>query len=211
MRFPVILAALLVLASAAPTLAHVEVFPTTAPVGEAQTFTIRVPSEGRDTIGLRVTFPDNVSVFSFRPPGSGFVVEPLRGENGELSGARYRGGRFGPDTHEEFEVIATPQEAGTAVWRVEQQLADGTSALWTGPPETGDENSAEPAAGAPGPAAAIEITSDPIAAEGGGSGSDGDADAALWLALIAAALAAGALILGGLLWASRPMELPKDD
>jgi hypothetical protein len=211
MRRIAILVAFFALVSASSALAHIEVFPTSAPVGEAQTFTIRVPSEGRDTTGIRVTFPDNVSVFSFRPPGSGFEVEPVRGENGELNGVRYRGGSFGADTHEEFEVIATPQEPGTAIWRVEQQLADGTSVLWTGPPETEGASAGEPGQGEPGPAAAIEITAEPIAAESAGSGSSADADAALWLALIAAGLAVAALLVGGLLWASRPMELPKDD
>lgn len=211
MRLTGLLVALFVLLAASPALGHVEVFPRQAAVGEAQTFTIRVPSEGRDTVGIRVTFPDNVSVFSLRPPGSGFDVEPLRGESGQLNGARYRDGRFGPDTHEEFEVLGTPQEVGTAVWRVEQQLSDGTSVLWTGPPETGDGGAAEPEEGAPGPAAAIEITAETVPVEGAGSGSDGDADAALWLALIAAGLAAAALVLGGLLWASRPMQLPEDE
>ncbi|MDH3227484.1 MAG: DUF1775 domain-containing protein [Thermoleophilia bacterium] len=211
MRGIAILTAIFALLSAGPALAHIEVFPTSAPVGEAQTFTIRVPSEGRDTTGIRMTFPDNISVFSFRPPGSGFAVEPLRGANGELNGVRYRGGSFGPDTYEEFEVIATPQEPGAAIWRVEQQLADGTTVLWTGPPESEGESAGEPSEGEPGPAAAIEITAEPVAEPGIGPGSSGDADAAMWLALIAAGLAAGALIVGGLLWASRPMELPKDD
>jgi hypothetical protein len=204
-----VLAVLLALLGTTPALAHIEVIPSSAPVGEAQTFTIRVPSEGRDTVGVRVTFPDNVSVFSFRPPGSGFAVEPRRGANGELSGVHYRGGRFGPDTHEDFEMIATPQEVGTAVWRVEQQLSDGTSALWTGPPESDEAGGGEPPEGAPGPAAAIEITAEAAEATGG-SGSSEDADAALWLAVIAAGLAVAALVLGGLLWASRPMDLPED-
>ena len=194
---------------ATPALAHIEVLPTRAVVGEAQPFTIRVPSEGRDTVAITITFPANVTVFSLRPAGSGFRTEPLLGPTGELAGARYTGGRFGASTHEDFEVLGTPGETGLATWRVQQRLADGTTVDWTGPPETEGEPVGEPAEGEPGPAAAIEIVDGPLPADdGGGSDEDG---AALWLALIAAGLAIIALVVAGLLWASRPMTLPEDD
>ena len=200
---------------AAPAVAHVEVFPEKVPAGEPTTFTIRVPNEAtaegaRTTTGVRVAFPDSVTVFSFRPPGSGFTVEPILGDNNQLTGVDYTGGRYeGERTYEDFELVGTAQNPGLAVWRVEQFLDDGSSALWTGPPEVDGVEAPEPEPNAPGPAAAIEIVPAGELAEGGKGGGT-DSNAGLWLALIAAGLAVAALLLGGLLWSSRPMDLPTD-
>jgi len=213
-----LLALIALLALAAPATAHVEVFPTTVPIGEPTTFTIRVPNEAgpdgpRATTGVRVTFPDSITVFSFRSPGSGFSITPLISASNELNGVDYRGGRFvGERTFEDFELVGTAQEAGQAVWRVEQLLDDGTSVLWTGPPEGDGDATGEPEADGPGPAPAIDVVAsgESVDESTAGGGGGGDSGAALWLALIAAGLAGAALLLGGFLWSSRPMDLPED-
>jgi periplasmic copper chaperone A len=197
-------------------LAHVEVQPVEAVVNEQQQFRIRVPTEGDvATQGVEVTFPDSVVVASFGGPPTGWSLEVVEDANERISGAIYRGGEIPPGQYGEFTLLATPNEVGTTVWRVEQILANGSMKLWTGPPEQpGDVRVEEP--GAPGPAAAVEVVEQPTpAAVAGGSGEpagDGDDtnDAAVWLGLIAIVLAIGALVAAGLLWTRRPMDLPPD-
>jgi uncharacterized protein YcnI len=197
-------------------LAHVEVEPAEAVVDEQQEFRLRVPTEGDvATQGVEVTFPDSVVVASFGGPPPGWSLQIVEEANGRISGAIYRGGEIPPGQHADFTLLATPNELGTTVWRVEQIFANGSTKLWTGPP---DQPGAIPVeqAGAPGPAAAVEVVEQPTpaAAAGGGAEPAGDGDdtndAAVWLGLIAIVLAIGALVTAGLLWTRRPMDVPPD-
>lgn len=190
----------------AGALAHVEVLPARVVAGEPTTFTIRVPQEEGVVTRVRVNFPESVAVYGLRPPPGGFTVDVIE-RDGAIRGADYRGGRIGAHQYQDFQVIGTPQEVGPTIWRVEERLADGSVRLWTGTPEGIDAPRVEPTTGEAGPAALVEVVAD-----GGPSAmSDSDDDAALWLALIAAALAVAALLAAGMLWSSRPIELPPDD
>lgn len=204
--------------SASPATAHVEVIPNEAIIGEQQQFQIRVPTEGQvATQSVHVTFPDSVLVDSFGGPPPAWSLEVVEEANGRISGAVYRGGEIPPGQYGEFTLLATPNELGTTVWRVEQIFENGGTKLWTGPPEQPGDIRVEEA-GAPGPAAAVEVVeqlSPEPTGEGGdaaapaGDGDDGS-DAAVWLGLIAIVLAVGALVAAGLLWTRRPMDLPPD-
>lgn len=195
------------LALVAPTAAqaHISVVPGTAVLEQSTEFAIQVPAEGGvDTTRVRVTFPSQVSVYAVADT-PGWSTRILRKPDGRLRGAEWTGGTIPPDQYARFTVLGTPFEAGTSVWPAEQGLANGTVKRWTGPPETGDEAAPETGPGTPGPAPAVVISTEPIAAAGAGDG-----DGTLWAVIIGIALGALALVGVGMVWASRPAELPPD-
>lgn len=209
--------ALLVPAAAAS--GHVSVLPTSVVQGEAQEFTIRVPTE-RDlpTTAVTVEFPDEVTVYSFAEPPPGWTMRPLRAADGSFRGVEYRGGEIGVARYADFTVLGTPFTAGTAVWPARQTYADGRVKPWTGPPERPGE--AEPESGPtdPGPAAAVTIAEAGAApapaadtAASAAPASDDESSAGLWLGVIAIIISALAVLGVGLLWSTRPARLPDDD
>ena len=195
----------------APAVAHVDVLPTEAVVGEAERFTIRVPSErDLDTVAVQVLFPEQITVYSVNPP-PGWEARILYRPDRRTRGVVFRGGRIGEGQFEEFDVLGTPQEAGEVVWTSRQTYADGVVKPWTGPPEEPGEASAESGPGDPGPASAMTLRA--TAAETASAVEIGDdgTSAATWLGLIAVALSVGAVVAVGLLWSTRPAVLPRDD
>lgn len=193
------------LAAACTAQAHVSVSPGTAVLGESTEFTIRVPAEGGLTTDrVRVTFPAQVTVYAVAD-APGWTTRILRKPDGRLRGAEWTGGQIPPDQYATFTVLGTPFEEGTSVWASEQGLTNGAVKRWTGPPEADGQAAPETGPGRPGPAAAVVISAEPAQA-GGGSGGDGT----LWAAVIGIALGALALVGVGMVWASRPAELPPD-
>ena len=194
-------------------LAHVEVLPAAAAAGESTEFTIRVPNE-RDvpTTRVRVDFPAQVTVFSFEEPPAGWRLTPLRATDGRFRGVVYSGGRIAVDRYVDFRVLGTPFEEGRAAWPARQTYADGQVKPWTGPPELpGDAATPESGPTDPGPAASVEVGppgsavgAAPVAAE------DDESGTAIWLGVIAIAIAALAALAVGLLWSNRPARLPGD-
>lgn len=193
--------------------AHVSVLPTRVTQGEAQEFTFRVPVE-RDvaTTGVRVTFPDQVTVYSFAEPPAGWTMRPQRGADGRFTGVVYRG-RVGVDRYVDFTVLGTPFETGTAVWPSEQTSADGSVKPWTGAPETPGEASAESGPTDQGPAPAVEVVAADDAAGDAPAvvATDDDSGAGIWLGVIAIVISALAAVGVGVLWSTRPARLPGPD
>ncbi|WP_217921980.1 DUF1775 domain-containing protein [Miltoncostaea oceani] len=196
---------------AGPAVGHVDVLPSEVAAGSAEKFTIRVPSErAEDTVAVRVSFPTQISVYSVNP-AAGWTARILYRPDRRMRGVIFRGGRIGEDQFQEFEVLGTPQEAGSAVWKTTQTYSDGVVKPWTGPPEALGDAAQETGPEAPGPASATEIrvagSEGPPAAEGDGSGSSDD----YWLGLVAIGVSILAVVGVGLLWATRPARLPEDD
>ncbi len=191
------------LAAAAPAAAHVEVLPNEVTVGEAQRFTIRVPTEGNvATTSVRVTFPADVVVYSFAAPPPGWTVRPVE-SGGTVTAAEYRGTPVGPKRFIEFEFLGNPQTAGKTVWPALQRLADGSVRRWTGPPEAN-----EPAAIVTIRTADGKTSTQPTAVA---SATRTSSSAGIWLGVIAVAFSALAALVTGLLWSSRPAKLPEDE
>lgn len=219
MRARVALAGLLAtLVVAGPATAHVDVLPARVNLGEAVQLTVRVPTErSLPTTIVEVRFPSHVTVYRFEQP-PGWQVQPKRAADGRLRGVVYRGGRIGVDRYQDFHMLATPFDSGTAVWEVLQTYADGQVKPWTGPPEEEEEDDGsgpiETGPTAQGPAARMEI----VAGGAGGAedlqvisvdGDDGSG-VGIWLGVIAIAIAAAAGVGVGLLWSTRPARLPED-
>lgn len=204
---------LLALAGAlpAPALAHVDVLPTEAVVGQAERFTVRVPSERElDTVAVQMLFPDQITVYSVNPP-PGWTARILYRPDRRTRGVVFRGGRIGQGEFEEFDLLGTPQQEGTAVWTARQTYADGVVKPWTGPPGDPGEASGESGPDDPGPASVTAVRVTEEAAAPSGDTDDPGTPAATWLAVIAIVISAGAALGVGLLWSSRPARLPEDE
>lgn len=212
-RFAAVLSGLLAAAAlgAAPALGHVDVLPAEVSAGEAQLFTIRVPSERPlDTTAVQVLFPTQITVYSVKPV-AGWTTRVLLRPDKRLRGVVFRGGRIGEGEFQEFEVLGTPQEAGTAVWRARQTYSDGVVKPWTGPPEKPGEVSAESGPDEPGPGSATTVRVAGEALDTSGGTTDSGSSAGIWLGVIAIAISSGAALAVGLLWSTRPARLPEGD
>jgi uncharacterized protein YcnI len=201
------------LACAGVAAAHVDVLPTPVPAGEAVEFTVRVPTE-RDlpTTGVQVDFPPQVTVFSFAEPPPGWRMTPVRRQDGRFRGVIYTGGIIPVGRYQDFEMLGTPFEEGTAVWRTRQTYADGKVKPWTGPPEQPGAEATESGPTDPGPAAAVEITAPGTAPAGAAAPADDDdgSGAGIWLGVIAIGISLLAALAVGFLWSTRPARLPED-
>lgn len=206
-------AAAIVLCVVGPAGAHVEVLPPSVASGQATELTIRVPTE-RDlpTIAVRVDVPPQMIVYSVENPPPGFTVSPRLAADGRLAGVTWRG-RIPPGRYQDFTLLATPLEEGTATWKTRQTYADGKVKPWTAPPETPGEASPESGPTEPGPAPAVEILAAGAAAPAAteSTSPDDESGAAVWLGLIGIALAIAGLVGVGLLWSTRPVTLPEDE
>ena len=199
--------ALVALAAAPVAMAHVEVLPSTAVKGESTEFTVRVPAEGGlTTTQVRVTFPTEVSVYAVAD-APGWTTKILKRPDGRLAGVIWSGGSIPPNQYADFTLLGTPFSTGTAAWPAWQTTSSGKVKRWTGPPEAAGADGAESGIDTPGPASAVTITE--TAAEAAPAGGSGDGGG-LWLGVIAIAASLVALAGVGLVWASRPRDLPPD-
>lgn len=223
--FLVVLIALLVWPALG--LAHISVVPNQATTGMETPFVVRIPNEtGVAMTTARVSFPSGVRVSGPLTPPAGWSVNPLTGQGSDLSGADYDG-ELPAREQLEVTILATPTTPGPAAWRVEQTFADGSRVLWTADPDPGAVG--EPAAGEPGPAAAITITGaslavpevppppspdpppNPPAGEATNSVESGGSGVSAWILVVAGAVAILALGAVGWMWSNRPMALPPDE
>ncbi len=208
------IAALGLLSGAGTAGAHVSVLPSQVVEGESQEFTIRVPVE-RDvaTTAVRVTFPEQITVYSFAEPPAGWTMRPQRSADGRFTGVVYRG-RLEANRYVDFTVLGTPFSTGAAAWPARQTYADGQVKPWTGPPEEPGEAAVETGPTDPGPAAVTEVLAEgsapaATASPAPAAGDDGS-DAGIWLGVIAIAISALAAVGVGLLWSTRPARLPEE-
>ena len=199
---------LVALMAAPVAMAHVEVLPSTAVKGESTEFTVRVPAEeGLTTTQVRVTFPTEVSVYAIAD-APGWSTKILKRPDGRIGGVIWSGGAIAPSHYANFTFLGTPFSTGTAVFPAWQTTSSGKVKRWTGPPEAPGAETAETGVGAPGPASAVTITE--TAAEAAPAGDSGSSGGGLWLGVIAIAASLVALAGVGLVWASRPRDLPPD-
>jgi uncharacterized protein YcnI len=210
-------AAALLAVAAAPAAAHIDVLPTRVEQGQAQEFTVRVPTERElPTTGVRVDFPPEVTVYALAPPPPGWRMRERRSPDGRLAGVEYRGGSIPVGGYQDFTFLGTPFGEGETVWRSYQTYADGKVKPWTGAPEKEGDVTEESGPTAPGPASAVTVVPEgalataaaaaPAAQDDGG----GDSGAAVWVSLVAVVIAVAAFLAAAFLWTTRPMRLPED-
>ena len=220
----VVASALAALALPSAARAHVEVLPASVAPRTDTELTIQVPNERLvPTTRVSVTFPSGMSVFSIaRSPG--WHQRLLYTRDRRLRGVVYSGGEITPLHYETFRVLGVGTRPGVFAWRVLQGFADGKVKPWTGAPErTGaEEVETGPTQKGPAPAtrigapakAALAQTSPQQAtpaAPRAAAAAPAKSGAGIWLGVIGIALATLAIVLVGLLWSTRPAQLPEDE
>ena len=151
------LSACMLLATSGVALAHVTVQPEEVSAGEYEKLTVTVPSEKEiPTTEVRVDVPEGFTVSGVKPvPGWEYEFEE---EAGVVTAVAWSGGQIGPREFQEFEMQAqTPDEPGDFSCVAIQTYEDGSTAEWTGPPDSEE------------PASVVRVVS---GGEGHGTGDD---------------------------------------
>ena len=155
------LSACMLLATSGVALAHVTVQPEEVSAGEYEKLTVTVPSEKEiPTTEVRVDVPEGFTVSGVKPvPGWEYEFEE---EAGVVTAVNWSGGQIGPREFQEFEMQAqTPEEPGDFSFGAIQTYEDGSTAEWTGPPDSEE------------PASVVRVASG--GAEDHGTGDDEEA------------------------------------
>ena len=121
----------LVLLSSAATYAHIAIQPREAKVGASETYTMRVPTEGKvATTSVELDVPENVTVVSVNgAPGS---VEQKR--TGDRVTSVIWKVDIQPAQSQELTFVARNPASGSEIaWKVHQRYSDGTSSDWVEP------------------------------------------------------------------------------
>lgn len=213
------LAPMLALAlGAAPAAGHIDVLPERAVREEALELTFRVPNEREvPTVRVRVDFPSKFTVYALGAPPPGWQQTERLSRDGQLVGVVYTGGEVPVGGYRDFTVLATPFDAGRAVFRSYQTYADGKTKPWTAAPEQPGEISEETGITDPGAAAAvlIETPEEATARRTAGSGAVAtvrtESGAATWVGIAGILVGLAGCAAAGFLWATRPVALQPDD
>jgi uncharacterized protein YcnI len=168
--------ALAALVSAGTASAHAQMSPPLVKSGEAQVFTLAVPTEKENarTTGVELVPPPGFAIDSFAPtPGwKRQVSSSGSGESATVDRVTWTGGSIPHGEFAEFRFLASTSGARTYSFTVRQTYSDGSVVDWSGP-ESAD---------APAP------TVEAVSSLGGGSSST--------LAIVALVVAGIALVLG---------------
>jgi uncharacterized protein YcnI len=185
-RFSISLAVLaaVCLVAAGGAFAHARISPAVSLANELQLYSLAVPTEKAapaTTTKIALTLPKGFSIDSFVPsPGwTRSEQQSGSGNNAVITQVTWTGGRTPSGEDSLFQFLGQPAGSGTYTFQVEQTYSDGSIVNWTG-----SESSADPAP-------AIEVKS----SLGGASTST--------LTIVALALAAVALVVGGVALVSR--------
>ena len=188
LRTTLVAAAVATLVAAPAAFAHVEVSPEAVPADSDAELTFRAPNEKN--------IPFNKLAIQLPPGLDEVTFEPKAGWTGTLTDQTmtWSGGKVQPEQFEEFKLIAhVPNSAGTElVFPAVQTYADGTTVHWIG----------APASDTPAPRVTLEAAegSTTTTAAPSSTSDDSDSNAALWVAIVALIVGAGALALGVLRW-----------
>ena len=201
-----------------PAGGHIDVVPDRAVREEALQLTFRVPNEREvPTVRVRIDFPAKFTVYALGPPPAGWRQRQRLAPDGQVIGVVYSGGVVPVGEYRDFTVLATPFDAGTAVFRSYQTYADGRTKPWTAPPEKPGEITEETGITEPGASAAVLIQTpeEATASARGGAGAVStirtERGAATWVGIIGILVGLVACLAAGFLWATRPVALRPDE
>ncbi|MGN6800098.1 MAG: DUF1775 domain-containing protein [Gaiellaceae bacterium] len=170
-------AAVAALVTAAAASAHAHVSPPVSVSGDAQLYSLAVPTEkeGATTTQIVLTVPTGFSIDSFVPsPGWKRTVQSTgTGESTVVQKVTWTGGHVPTEEDSLFQFLGEASTPGTYTFQVQQTYSDGSIVTWSGP-ESSDT-----------PAPTIEAKT----SLGGGGGST--------LSIVALAVGAVGVLLGG--------------
>lgn len=126
---------LLALFPVAAAEAHVRVSPAESKAGATETYTARVPTEGKvTTTAVQLDVPDGVILVSTTAP-AGASFELKKEKDRVVAVVWTTNIKPGEAAMLSF-VARNPEGADQIVWLFHQRYADGTSSEWTGPSGT---------------------------------------------------------------------------
>jgi len=116
--------------------AHVTVRPRESKAGATETYTVRVPTEGKvATISVELEVPEGVTVDSVEPAGG--VKSEMKREGARAVSIIWTV-TIEPGQSREFVFVAkNPVDATAIVWKAHQRYADGATSEWVGGAGTG--------------------------------------------------------------------------
>jgi len=130
MRLAILTTAILLACASAE--AHVRITPAESKAGATETYTARVPTEGKvTTTSVELDVPEGVTFVSVSAPtGASYEVR----KNGDRVIAIVWTTNIKPSEVEMLSFSArNPAGGEEIVWKFHQRYADGTSSEWTGP------------------------------------------------------------------------------
>ncbi len=118
------------LASAAIAEAHVTVQPRESKAGATETYSMRVPTEGKvTTTSVELEVPDGVTIVSVEAPTGSYEAKT----NGDRIVTITWTTEIKPAEFRQLSFSASnPSQGKQIIWRVHQRYADGTSSDWVG-------------------------------------------------------------------------------
>jgi uncharacterized protein YcnI len=131
MRFHQAVFALTLLVWASSAGAHVRVLPFESKTGAQQTYTMKVPTEGKvTTVSVELEIPAGLSVLSIADPAE------TRKVGGHITSIIWKT-EIPPDQSKDFTFVAiNPKTDQDMAWKAHQHYADGTSRDWADLPKT---------------------------------------------------------------------------
>ena len=111
--------------------AHVRIIPAESKAGATETYTARVPTEGKvTTTSVQLDVPDGVAIVSATAP-KGMSYEFKK--QGDRVVAVIWTTTIAPGDAAQLSFVArNPTAAGEIAWKFHQRYADGMSSEWTG-------------------------------------------------------------------------------
>lgn len=121
----------LLLLSATGAQAHITIRPRESRVGTTETFTMRVPTEGKvATTSVELEVPDSVTIVTING-AAGSVEQKKSGER--LTSITWKVDIQPAQSQELTFVARTPSSGSEIAWKVHQRYSDGTSIDWVEP------------------------------------------------------------------------------
>jgi uncharacterized protein YcnI len=140
----ILVAAFVVLASAASASAHARMNPAVSLSNELQLYSLAIPTEKANaaTTKIVLTLPKDFSIDSFVPSPGWKRVEQTTGsgDSAVIQKVTWSGGNVPTEEDSLFQFLAQPAKAGTYTFQVQQTYSDGSIVDWSGP-----ESAAAPA------------------------------------------------------------------
>ena len=115
--------------------AHVRITPAESKAGVTETYSARVPTEGKaTTTSVQLDVPDDVTIVSAAAPAG--VTSELKKDGDRIVVVVWTTEIKPGDMAILSFVARNPRTGDQIVWKVHQRYADGTSSEWTGPAGT---------------------------------------------------------------------------
>lgn len=118
----------LMLVASAAALAHVRIQPAESKPGATETYSMRVPTEGKvATTSVELEVPDGVTIVSISGPASEYETKKA---GNRITNVTWKV-NIAPSQAQQLTFVAKNPPTGAQIaWKVHQRYSDGTSSDW---------------------------------------------------------------------------------